>query len=114
MAFVSEWYCSGPAGLCDRQSYAKLGAAGLRVEFDGAVVVAHETADDIEPQAGSLSLGLGGKERVEDAVAHVIRNAGPIIENAHDHAMVVALRTHAHPASMGHRVQGIVDQVAPY
>jgi len=71
--------------------------------------MAHETPDDVEPQAGSLSLGFGGEERVEDAVAHVIRNAGPVIENAHDHAMVVALRTHAHPASIGHGVKGIVD-----
>ena len=94
----------GWVDLCDGESDAEFGVAGLGVELDGAVVVADEAAGDVESEAGSLAEGFGGEEGIEDAAAKLRGNAGTVVSDSHDDALVVAGCKHIDPTSLDHGV----------
>ncbi len=99
----------------DRQPDSKLGPAGLRFEVDSAVVVSDEAPCDVEPEARSLSLGFGCKERIEDAIANApSESRGPSSTIRTTTLLLLASRKHLYPASVRDSVQSIVDQVSPY
>ena len=49
-----------------------------RLELDVAVVAAHEPARDVEAQAGCLTDGFGGEERIENLLADSGGTPGPL------------------------------------
>src|SRR3974390_297098 len=110
---VGELTASRRGDLRDRQPNSKFGSAGPRFKFNGAVIVVHKAPGNVESEPDSLSLGFGSKEGIEDAVPDLIRNTGPVIENAHHHSLVFAAREDFHPSSMRACVQGIVNQISP-
>src|SRR5690242_1042970 len=61
--------CSGGVGVRHWERYPELRAARLRFDGDLSVVVANETAHDVESEPGTLSHRLGGEEGVEDPFA---------------------------------------------
>ena len=46
---------------------------GSRLDGNLAVVVADEAPDDVEAETGALPHRLGGEERIEDALADLLR-----------------------------------------
>ncbi len=104
---------SGDVALGERQHDPKLRPARLRLDVDFAVVVADEAPDDVEAQAGALPHRLGGEERVEDALADLCGDAGPVVDDAHHHALMLAVRQHLDAARVGDGVEGVVDQIRP-
>jgi hypothetical protein len=52
------------------------------VDVDAAVVRVDDLAHDGQPEAGAL--GLGGEERIEDAIRELRGHAGPVVGHLHD------------------------------
>src|SRR4029079_15766100 len=69
----------------NRQSDAELRAARPRLDYDVAVVAANQLSRDVQTEAGSLPDRFAGHERIEDAIADVVRNAAAVVLDAnHD------------------------------
>ena len=100
----------------DRQLDQEARASLARVlRPDATLVLAHDAEGDREPEPRPRAGGLGGEERVEDALEQVGRDARPRVlhldpdhvaraERPHRQALLVALRAL-------HRLLGVGDQV---
>ena len=51
------------------------------LNLDGATVVLHDSVGDRQPQAGTLTDGFGGKERVEDFAPDSLVDTCSVIAN---------------------------------
>src|ERR1700676_2686477 len=80
---IESTHCSSSGEISDRQTDSKFCAARLRLEFDSAVVMPHKASHDVEAETNSLPLWFSSKERIEDAVADLMGNTGPIIDDSH-------------------------------
>ena len=56
---------------------------------------------------------LGGEERLEHALADLGRNARPVVDDADDDALPLAVRGHLDPARLGDGIERVVDQIRP-
>ena len=73
----------------------------------------NKAADDIEAETGSLPHGLGGEEGIEDARENLRRNAGAVVDDAHDDALTVAACIDLNAAAILNRIERVVDEVSP-
>src|SRR5262245_57075197 len=83
---------SGGVGLRHWQHHSKLGPARSRFDGNFAVIVANEAPNNVETQAGALAHWLGGHERIEDTPADLLGDAAAVVDDAHHHTLMLALR----------------------
>ena len=103
----------GAVDVREWQGDPKLGSAWLRLDSYFAVVMADETPDDIEAQTGALSHRLGSEEWVEDLLADLRGDAGPVVDDTHHHPLMLAARQHLDAAGFGDGIEGVIDQIRP-
>ena len=76
-------------------------------------MLADQAPRDVEAEARALADGLGGEERIEDALDQLLRHTGPVVHDAHDDRVAVGGRAHIHPPRVGGCFDRVVDQIRP-
>src|SRR5262245_16419334 len=66
---------------------------------------------DVQPQPAAVTARPGAEERVEDARAQLVGNAGARVVEGDERAAAVRPGTHLDDAGVAHGVDGIVEQV---
>src|SRR5271168_3401438 len=62
--------------ICSREEQAANGTdAGFGEKLDVSTGLCDDTEDHWEPKTGAFATGLGGKERLEDMIEHVLLHA---------------------------------------
>src|SRR5205085_880131 len=59
-----------------------------RADLDAALVLLDDVAHDRQAEPGALAVGLGGEERLEDALAILGRDARPGVLDLYDQVMI--------------------------
>ena len=72
----------GP-GSRNRQRHLEYGPSRLRAEIDIAAVEIHDAAGDVEAESRALTHRLCREKRVEHARPDGVRDARPIVSDAH-------------------------------
>jgi hypothetical protein len=72
-----------------------------------------QTSDDVQAQAGALAHGLCSEKRIEDAVAHLSRDAMPIINDPDHHKIPFLFRDDFDLTTFVHSIQSVIDKVRP-
>src|SRR5215475_1465729 len=97
-----------------RQRNPKLGPPRLRFEFNDAIVMPNQPPGDIQPQPNTLSLRLGRKERIKDALANLLGDSGAVVDDAHHNAFAFPPSQHVNASTLGSSIERVLDQVSPY
>src|SRR5581483_11893403 len=85
----------------DREAYREAAAAPRALELDGAAVGVDDAARDRQPEpgagGGAPPLTRLAAERARD----LVRGAGPVVGDGHDHLVAVGARLHPHARAVG-------------
>src|SRR3954467_11889788 len=116
---VSRWVQTGMtellSGLGERQGDTERRPAGFRLERQRpAMAVDNDAPHGRKAQAGSVAGVLRGEERVEDVLAHVDRDARPVVGHLDDRAAALAARAERDRPPLADRLDRVVDEVGPY
>src|SRR5262249_32924342 len=101
------------AAIGQGQTNHELGAYTYRrfQQLDLSSVLSHEVVAEGKPEAGALRGWLGRKERLEDAIADVTRDAATVVPHADfGHGPREASR-HSHPAAAVDRIQSVEGEI---
>jgi hypothetical protein len=73
------------------------------------VVANHDALGDVEPEAGTMTDGLGGEEGVEDARLEIGGDPGPVVADLDAHAPSPPGRAQGDASTAAERVGRVVD-----
>jgi|SRR5947209_20518777 len=92
---------SSSVHLSKGQDDPKLRSARLRLDRDFAIIVAHQAPHDVEAQSRAKAHRLGCEKRVENALADLRWDTGPVIDDSYHCALTIALCQYLDPAGIG-------------
>src|SRR5690348_13942609 len=100
--------------LSEGNLYDELSVAGPRIHADASMVPVDDNAlNDFEPEPGTLACCFGREERLEEVLANLGRNAGPVIFDNNDSLVSVAARRNRENARIAHGVKRVRNQIGP-
>src|ERR1700676_4793527 len=73
----------------------------------------YDALDGIETQSGSLADSLGSEERLENVGLNFRGNAGTVVADLDNSAIILAKGSYSQLACSTHCVDGVVDDVGP-
>ena len=102
---VGAFSCGGRQRQAKRRAFAERG-----FDFDGAQVALQNAVDHGQSQAGA-QFALGGEERFEASLAHVLGHSRAGIGDLHDDPRIGGTCAHGDGAALRHRIDRVENQV---